>query len=130
LDEATSAVDAQSESLIHQCLGDFVKGRTVFLITHSVTAQILEFATRIVVLEQGQLLATGSHEELLQSCPAYQRLHHAQTSGRSGDSLGEFPVDATNLDDAGQHGSAAAGDPQVIKFAAASESHDALRKAN
>src|SRR5262249_39762421 len=116
LDEATSAVDAQSESLIQQCLGDFVKGRTVFLITHCVTPQILEFVTRIVVLEQGRLLATGPHAELLQSCPAYQRLYHAQTSGRGADSVGESRSDAPHLDIAAPHGSDIAEVPLVIKF--------------
>ncbi len=132
LDEATSAVDAQSESMIHQCLGDFVKGRTVFLITHSVTPQILEFATRIVVLEQGQLLASGPHEQLLQSCPAYQQLYRAQTSGRGSDSLAEFRVDLP----ANAEVAATIETPHVLKFTptsdadhdhAANESH---RKAN
>ena len=132
LDEATSAVDAQSESLIHQCLGDFVKGRTVFLITHSVTAQILEFATRIVVMEQGQLLATGTHEELIQSCPAYQRLYRAQTNGHGGDSLTEFRLDdpATGPD---AESSAPIDPPHVIKFHPANGdivTNDARRKAN
>jgi subfamily B ATP-binding cassette protein MsbA len=132
LDEATSAVDAQSESLIHQCLGEFVKGRTVFLITHSVTPQILEFATRIVVMEQGQLLATGSHEELLQTCPAYQRLYRAQTFGRGNDSLAEFRIDAT---DAGPENDASTStDPaHVIKFSPTTSeiiNHGARRKAN
>ena len=132
LDEATSAVDAQSESLIHQCLGDFVKGRTVFLITHSVTAQILEFATRIVVMEQGQLLATGTHEELIQSCPAYQRLYRAQTNCHSGDSLAEFRLDdpATGPD---AESSAPIDPPHVIKFPPPNSdivTNDARRKAN
>lgn len=117
LDEATSAVDAQSESMIHQCLGDFVKGRTVFLITHSVTPQILEFATRIVVMEQGQLLAAGPHDELVQSCPAYQRLYRAQTSGRGGDSLPEFRIDAAASRTSTASGASIAEAPHLIKFA-------------
>ncbi len=132
LDEATSAVDAQSESLIHQCLGDFVKGRTVFLITHSVTPQILEFATRIVVMEQGRLLATGRHEELLLSCPSYQSLYRAQSFGRGGDSLDEFRLDPPASDS--QVESPGSPDlPRVIKFHATSDDHanvDARRKAN
>ncbi|MFM9963819.1 MAG: ABC transporter ATP-binding protein [Planctomycetaceae bacterium] len=115
LDEATSAVDAQSESLIHQCLGDFVKGRTVFLITHSVTSQILEFATRIVVMDQGQLLATGRHEELLHSCPAYQRLYRAQSFGRGGDSQGEFQLDASAADSEAES-TGLTDPPHFIKF--------------
>lgn len=78
LDEATSAIDAQSEFLIHKALAQFVRGRTTFIITHSVTQSILELVTRIAVLEQGQLIALGTHAELIQSCPAYQRLYRMQ----------------------------------------------------
>ena len=106
--------------MIHQCLGDFVKGRTVFLITHSVTPQILEFATRIVVMEQGRLLATGSHENLLQACSAYQRLYNAQSSNRGGDSLAEFQLPPTK-DDAINPTASHSEEPQLIKFAKANE---------
>jgi subfamily B ATP-binding cassette protein MsbA len=80
LDEATSAIDAQSEILIHEALCRFVRGRTVFLITHSVRPSLLEFVTRIVVMERGRLLAAGRHDELIQSCPTYQRLFQARGS--------------------------------------------------
>ncbi len=115
--------------MIHQCLGDFVKGRTVFLVTHSVTPEILQFATRIVILEQGQLLAAGPHEELLQSCPAYQRLYRAQTSGRVDDSQSESLIDlpASNPD------SATPSEPLVLKFSpvpASDASSEPCRKAN
>ena len=126
LDEATSAVDAQSETMIHQCLGDFVKGRTVFLVTHSVTPEILQFATRIVILEQGQLLATGPHQELLQSCPAYQRLYRAQTSGRDDDGQSEIRIDAPKSEPAEPN------EPLMLKFAPTVDPAPAeqLRKAN
>jgi subfamily B ATP-binding cassette protein MsbA len=78
LDEATSAIDAQSEFLIHKSLRTFTAGRTAFLITHSVTQSILDLVTRIVVMEQGQLVAIGTHSELIQSCPQYQRLYRMQ----------------------------------------------------
>ncbi len=129
LDEATSAVDAQSESMIHQCLGDFVKGRTVFLITHAVKPEILEFVSRILVMEQGQLLAVGSHDELLQSCPAYQRLFRAQSSGPTDDSLPELRIDVPAVADS--DASTSIEPPHLIKFASASITAptEALRKA-
>lgn len=83
LDEATSAVDAQSESTIHDVLQEFVEGRTVFLITHSVTSRLLDFVTRIVVMENGRLIASGPHNTLMQTCNAYQRLYQAQMQQRS-----------------------------------------------
>jgi ATP-binding cassette subfamily B protein/subfamily B ATP-binding cassette protein MsbA len=73
LDEFTSAVDAESESLIHRALKEFKRGRTTFLITHRLNT--LEIADRILVLDQGRIAAIGSHAELLATCTLYQRLH-------------------------------------------------------
>lgn len=77
LDEATSAIDVQSERLIHETLCRFVRGRTTFLITHSVRPSLLEFVTQIVVMERGRPIAVGPHDVLIQSCPIYQRLFHS-----------------------------------------------------
>ncbi len=74
LDEATSAADAESETFIHQTLQEFVKGRTVLLITHSMSQSQLDFVTRIVVMDQGQVVADGTHAQLLAVSPMYQRL--------------------------------------------------------
>jgi subfamily B ATP-binding cassette protein MsbA len=79
LDEPTSAIDAHSEHLIYSSLRDFACGRTTILITHCLTPVLLEFLTRIVVLDRGQVVATGSHDELLQTSLVYQRLWLAQT---------------------------------------------------
>lgn len=78
LDEATSAIDAQSEFLIHKALATFTKDRTTFIITHSVSQSILDLVTRIVVMEQGQLVAIGTHQDLIAHCPQYQRLYRMQ----------------------------------------------------
>ena len=79
LDEPTSAIDAQSEQLIHTSLKEFARGRTTILITHCLTPTLLEFLTRIVVLDRGRVVATGQHAELLSACPVYQRLWNAQS---------------------------------------------------
>lgn len=75
LDEATSAADAESESFIHEALKTFVKGRTTFLISHTMSNSLLDFVTRIVVMEKGTVIASGSHEQLLSTCPIYHRLY-------------------------------------------------------
>jgi subfamily B ATP-binding cassette protein MsbA len=77
LDEATSATDAESESLIHQTLQEFVKGRTTFLITHLMSKSLLDLVTRIVVMENGKIVGQGTHEQLLLTCPLYERLFNA-----------------------------------------------------
>jgi subfamily B ATP-binding cassette protein MsbA len=83
LDEATSATDAQSEVLIHDALKSFCRGRTVFLITHSMTPSVLDLVTRIVVMDAGRIVATGTHEQLLETCPHYERLYSAKSATRA-----------------------------------------------
>lgn len=72
LDEFTSQIDPTSEADIHDALREFVRGRTVFLITHKL--HTLEIADRIVVMEAGKIVDTGIHAELVRRCPLYQRL--------------------------------------------------------
>jgi subfamily B ATP-binding cassette protein MsbA len=84
LDEATSAIDAQSERLIHQTLREFAQGRTVFIITHAVSQSILDLVDRIVIMEEGKMIACGPHETLLEVCPPYRRLYRAQVHQAAG----------------------------------------------
>ena len=77
LDEATSAIDAQSEQIIHSVLKSFVKGRTVFIISHVFNETFLDLVTRVVVMDNGRVVATGTHNELLATCATYQRLYQA-----------------------------------------------------
>jgi subfamily B ATP-binding cassette protein MsbA len=83
LDEATSAADNESAALIHQALQEFARSRTVLMITHSMTPSLLEFVTRVVVLDDGQVLADGTHEEVARTCSVYRRLFHATEETRA-----------------------------------------------
>jgi len=76
LDEATSALDSESEYQVQQALEVLMKGRTTLIIAHRL-ATILH-ADTIVVLENGRPVASGSHSELLESSPLYQRLAQLQ----------------------------------------------------
>jgi subfamily B ATP-binding cassette protein MsbA len=81
LDEATSSLDTESESLVQAALSNLMLGRTVFVIAHRLST--VRRATRIAVVEAGQITAIGSHEELLHTSPMYQRLYQLQFADES-----------------------------------------------
>jgi subfamily B ATP-binding cassette protein MsbA len=83
LDEATSAIDAQSEKLIHQTLREFAVGRTVIMVTHSLSSSILDLVTRVVVMEEGRVAATGTHEQLLADSVQYRRLYESRVQQKA-----------------------------------------------
>ncbi|HKY70807.1 MAG TPA: ABC transporter ATP-binding protein [Nitrospira sp.] len=70
LDEATSALDSESERLVQQALEQLMKGRTTFVIAHRLTT--IQGAHRILVLDKGRLIETGTHDELM----ARKQLYH------------------------------------------------------
>ena len=76
LDEATSQVDAESEHLIQQAIESLMHERTTFVIAHRFST-ILS-ADRIIVMDRGQIVGAGSHQELLNTCTTYQQLYERQ----------------------------------------------------
>jgi ATP-binding cassette subfamily B protein len=79
LDEPTAALDARAEYEVFQRFADLTKGRTSVLISHRFST--VRMADRILVLEQGELLEIGSHEELLAKNGKYAELFYLQAKG-------------------------------------------------
>ena len=76
LDEATSALDSETESLIQEALDLLMKDRTTFMIAHRLSTVVN--ADRILVLEKGNIVESGKHEELLEKKGLYYQLYNAQ----------------------------------------------------
>ncbi len=76
LDEATSSLDTESEQLIQRALDRLLTGRTVFVIAHRLST--VSGADRILVLEDGRVVGSGTHSELLEAGGTYRRLYDLQ----------------------------------------------------
>ncbi|HEX9961461.1 MAG TPA: ABC transporter ATP-binding protein, partial [Pyrinomonadaceae bacterium] len=76
LDEATSALDAESERLVQKALANLMRNRTSIVIAHRLST--VRRADKIVVMERGRIVETGTHGELLEKGGTYRRLYELQ----------------------------------------------------
>ena len=76
LDEATSALDTESERLVQDAIDNLLQSRTVLVIAHRLST--ITNATKIVVLNKGQIEAVGKHSKLLETCKTYRKLSKSQ----------------------------------------------------
>ena len=72
LDEATAAVDAENETLIQEAIDDLSRDKTVVSIAHHLNA--IRGADQIMVMREGRVAGSGTHEELMRACPLYQEM--------------------------------------------------------
>ena len=76
LDDSTSALDARSEKLVQEALDRDLKGTTTFVIAEKISSVL--HPDRMLVLDNGQLVGVGSHQELLQASPIYTEIYETQ----------------------------------------------------
>lgn len=80
MDEATSALDTESEQMVQKALDNLMANRTTFVIAHRLSTIL--HADKILVIEGGQIVESGSHDDLLQNSGLYSRLYSLQFSDR------------------------------------------------
>ncbi|EWG98011.1 ABC transporter ATP-binding protein [Halomonas sp. BC04] len=95
LDEATSALDAESERLVQQALDRLMAGRTSLVIAHRLAT--VTAADRLLVFDEGRLVAAGRHTELIEQSPLYRHLAELQfgrqrVDARTSEDLGKNPM--------------------------------------
>ncbi len=88
LDDSTSSVDVATEARIQEALSTLMKGRTSFVIAQRISTVMT--ADQILVLDKGEIVARGRHEDLMEDSPLYAEIYHSQLVG---DAAAEAPVE-------------------------------------
>lgn len=83
LDEATAYIDPENEAVIQKAIAKLVQGKTVIVIAHRLST--IKDADKIVVVKDGQIEASGKHEELRKNCPLYESMWQAHIGAKDGD---------------------------------------------
>ncbi len=96
LDEPTSSIDTRTESVILDALDRLMEGRTTFIIAHRLST--IRRADKILVIDQGELIESGSHEELLAKEGLYYRLVNMQNNSAIAESHDGVPVECSDED--------------------------------
>ena len=81
LDEATSQLDSESEKLVQEAIERLMQGRTVFVIAHRLST--IKNATKILVLNEGEIVDQGRHSELIARSGLYKKLYEMQFESQS-----------------------------------------------
>ena len=79
LDDSTSAVDTATDARIRKALADYIPETTKLIIAQRISS--VEHADRILVMDGGRILASGTHEALLETCPVYREIYRSQQKG-------------------------------------------------
>jgi ATP-binding cassette subfamily B protein len=79
LDDSTSAVDTRTDALIRQAFREEIPNTTKLIIAQRVAS--VQDADMIIILDNGQVVSTGTHQELLQTSPIYQEVYYSQQKG-------------------------------------------------
>ena len=81
LDDSTSAVDTKTDAAIQKSLSTFLPDTTKLIIAQRVSS--VQHADLIIVMDEGKIVATGRHEDLLKTCEIYRQVYESQQKGDS-----------------------------------------------